>query len=130
MDKIIIGKTSLPVKIALTEYEQEQGLMFANWPPPIMAFPFDNLQPRKFWMKNCSTPLDIVFCKDNKVIGVYAGDPLCLDFVGPDDSCNMVVEFPKGAAEKLDIVKGTNINIKYSLITLAKKYELAIRRES
>ena len=127
MDKIIISNGSknivIGTKIAITEKDHEQGLMFKAWPPPIMSFPYDTLEVRSFWMHNTPSPLDIVFCKDNKVVGVFAGTPLSLEHLGPKLPINLVVEMPLGYARKLNINSNTKIELKYSLITLAKKYD-------
>ena len=72
-DKVIIGTHEFPIVVAITPEEQATGLMYKSWPPPVMAFPFGSSGIHKFWMKNTISPLDIVFCRDSKVIGIYDG---------------------------------------------------------
>lgn len=128
MDKIFFGNCQLPTLIALTESEQQLGLMWKSWPPPIMAFPYDSVEIRKFWMKNTISPLDIVFCRNGKVIKVIAGKPLSLQHVGPDFPCDLVVELPKGLAQQLNILPDTKVKLVYGLLTLARKYELKLSK--
>lgn len=122
MDRVVLGKTELPVLVAITEDEQVQGLMYKSWPPPVMAFPFDRPSVRKFWMRNTISPLDIIFCKANKVVSIEEGIPLSLKLVGPDEPVDLVVELPKGTSKKLGILVGDFVDIKYSIQTLSKKY--------
>jgi len=121
-DKIKIGASQFDVLIAVTAKEHERGLMFQPWSPPIMAFPYNTAKIRKFWMKNTISPLDIIFCNKNKVIGIYAGIPLSVDTIGPDELSDLVVEFPSGMAKANNILIGDNIKLLYSLQTISKKF--------
>ena len=121
-DKVIIGKRQFDTLIAITAEEAAIGLMYKSWPPPVMAFPFAKASIRKFWMKNTASPLDIVFCKSGKVIGIFDGQPLSLNNVGPDEPCDLVVEFPGGTVNN-NIFVGDNVKILYSVFTLAKKFK-------
>jgi len=122
MDKVVFGKHELPTLVAITEDEQVQGLMYKSWPPPIMSFPFKQSKVRKFWMRNTISPLDIIFCRGNKVISIISGEPLSLKQVGPDEPCDLVVELPKGTAENIGITAGSIVKLQLSTNTLAKKY--------
>lgn len=122
MDTIVLGAQKLPTLVAITEEEQTQGLMYKPWPPPIMTFPFKQAKICKFWMRNTISPLDIVFCKSNKVVSIFEGKPLSLIQVGPNEPCDLVVELPKGTAKKLGIAVGSFVDLKMSTKTLAKKY--------
>lgn len=110
---IIIGDKVFSAKLALTPREQEFGLMFHDWPPPVMAFPYDSPGVRKFWMKNTKTPLDIVFCLGDEIISIEKGEPLSTLLVGPNSPCDLVVEFPFGTCKSQDIYTGDNIFLKY-----------------
>lgn len=123
MDRIVIGNKTFETLVALSEEEQCQGLMYRPWPPPIMTFPFKKADIHKFWMRNTISPLDIIFCQGGKVVEMYKGEPLSLKLVGPDAMVDMVVEMPAGTVEKCGINKGDSVDIKYSLGTLAKKFE-------
>ena len=120
-DKIIIGLYEFDTLVAVTSREHNQGLMFKAWPPPIMSFPYDKAMIRKFWMKNTPSPLDIIFCRDNVVLGVYSGDPMSLIGVGPDEPSDLVVELPKGMAASCNIYAGDYVKLLCSLRTTAKQ---------
>jgi len=122
MDIIILGDQKLETLVAITEEEQIRGLMYKVWPPPVMSFPFKRAKVRKFWMRNTISPLDIVFCRDNKVISIVDGVPLSLNRVGPDEPSDLVIELPKGTAKKISITSGSAVDLIFSTDTLAKKY--------
>ncbi len=120
MDKVIINGISFDAKVAVTEREQNIGLMNQAWPPPVMFFPYKISGIRKFWMKNTPSPLDIIFCRDNRIICICSGEPMSTTMVGPDEPADLVVELPKGTAEKQSFSIGDIVHIKYSAETAAK----------
>jgi uncharacterized membrane protein (UPF0127 family) len=120
-DVVFIKSQRFPTLVALTEDEQRQGLMWKRWPPPVMAFPYDAPGIRKFWMKNTISPLDIIFCRGEHVVGVYRGEPLSTAAVGPDEPVDLVVELPAGQAEEYGIRVGDDVRLKCSPATIAKK---------
>ena len=128
MDLVVFGKTRLVTLVAVSEFEQARGLMFRPWPPPVMSFPYDNAEKRTFWMKNTPSPLDIVFCRANKVVAVVRGEPFAEAHVGADEPADLVVELPRGSAQKLGIERGSCVQLILSLQTLAKKYELILAK--
>ena len=121
-DKIIVGKNEFDTLVAITEDEHIKGLMYKQWPLPIMTFAFNNLDVRKFWMMNTPSPLDIIFCRKNKVVAICEGKPLSLDLVGPDEPIDMVVEMPKGYVDKFGITINSSVDIQYSIYSLSKKF--------
>lgn len=120
-DVVIIGNSSFKTSVAITEEEQCRGLMFQKNPNP-MCFPFESSNIRKFWMKNTIAALDIIFCKSGKVVSIHKGEPLSKDFVGPNSPTDLVVEFPFGTAQASGISVGDQVELKYSVPTLAKKF--------
>lgn len=122
-DRVIIGKNRFDVLVAITVEETETGLMYRPWPPPIMAFPFTKAGIKKFWMKNTVSPLDVVFCLAGKIIAIENGNPFSLDYIGPDEPCDLVVEFPCGTMKNNNILPGDNIKLSYSVSTLSKKFK-------
>ena len=121
MDDIISIKGQVfPTLVAVTESEQQQGLMWKQWPPPIMAFPYRTAAPRRFWMKNTISPLDIIFCRANNVVGIFRGEPFSTKLVGPDEPADLVVELPAGTAEKLGLNMGDYVGFSPTKETLAK----------
>ena len=68
----------ISVEIAVTDAEKAQGLMFRESMPKNagMVFPFEGLEIRPFWMKNCHFPLDLVYAtKDGTVVEVIKAAP-------------------------------------------------------
>lgn len=122
-DRVIVGHKDFPTLVAVTPREHQQGLMFKPWPPPVMSFPYDTAEIRKFWMKDTPSPLDIIFGKDDKVVGIYRGKPLSLECVGPDIPSDLVVELPQGTVDSCDIKIGSDLKLYCSLKTIAKQVD-------
>lgn len=119
-DIITIGDISFSTLIAITSEEQTTGLMYKKWPPPVMCFPYKNAYPRSFWMKNTISPLDIIFCKDNKIISICYGEPLSTRQVGPYSPIDLVIELPHGTAAKHKFSVGNSVYLSYSAKTGAR----------
>jgi len=126
-DSVIIGTHRLNSLVALTEEEQERGLSGVAWPPPIMSFPFKSATIRKFWMKETVSPLDIIFCRAGKVVSIHRGEPLSLKLIGPNSPTDLVVELPAGLASKRNIQIGQAVEVRYSVKTLARKFEVILK---
>ena len=122
-DMIVIGDNEFTTIVAVTSREHEQGLMFKAWPPPIMSFPYERAMVRKFWMKNTPSPLDIIFCRDNVVLGVYDGEPESLRCVGSNEPSDLIVELPRGMAAELNIKAGDSVKLLCSIKTMAKRVD-------
>jgi uncharacterized membrane protein (UPF0127 family) len=120
-DRVIIKGQQFDALMAITSDEVASGLMYKSWPPPVMAFPFVKADVRKFWMKNTTSPLDIVFCRAGKIIGIFAGTPLSLEHIGPDEPCDLVVEFPRGTVARNRIAVGDSVKLSYSVSTMARR---------
>jgi uncharacterized membrane protein (UPF0127 family) len=87
----------ISVEIAVTDAEKAQGLMFRESMPRDagMVFPFEGLQIRPFWMKNCHFPLDLVYAtKDGTVVEVIKALPPC-----PPDPAPCPNAIPKAKAD-------------------------------
>lgn len=121
IDTVSIKGQVFPTKVAITESEQRIGLMYQEWPPPIMVFPYNVAAPRRFWMKNTISPLDIVFCKANHVVGIFKGEPMSTKLVGPNENSDMVVELPAGTAERLGLEIGDYVGYSPTMETMAKQ---------
>jgi hypothetical protein len=70
-EKLTFGQpVDLIVELALSNHEQEKGLMYRKSLAPGygMLFIFPNEQPRQFWMKNTLIPLSIAFIDEKKTI--------------------------------------------------------------
>ena len=78
MTKVKIGLAAFDVEIADTAFLQTKGLSGRPSLPKNygMLFVFDDLGIRKFWMKDVPFPLDFVWIRENKVVGiVYGAEP-------------------------------------------------------
>jgi uncharacterized membrane protein (UPF0127 family) len=120
LDEVIIKGTSFPTLIAVTEDEHATGLMFRK-DPCVMTFPYDRLAIRKFWMKNTLLPLDIVFCREGKVVDVCHGEPLSEMQIGPNMASDLVIELPCGTAKILQLKTGDAVELKYSTRTKLRR---------
>lgn len=120
MSRIIIGNQSFSTLVAASSYEQAKGLMNREWPPPIMAFPYKKAEHKKFWMKNTPSPLDIVFCSNGTVIGIYKGEPHSTMLIGPDVASDLVIEFPFGTVKNCGLRVGDSVRMCYSAGDAAK----------
>ena len=119
-DIVFLGDNRFETKVAVSYDEQAKGLMFVPWPPPVMSFPVSKPTIKKFWMKNTVSPLDIVFCSDNTVIGIYKGEPLSTALIGPDRPVDLVVELPAGTAAQRGIKVGDPVRLKLSSKTASR----------
>jgi uncharacterized membrane protein (UPF0127 family) len=119
-DVIYIKGNAFNTLVAITESEQSRGLMYQNWPPPVMTFPYRTAAIRKFWMHNTVSPLDIVFCNANKIVAIYKGEPLSTTMVGPEMPVDLVVEFPAGTIKEKNISIGDEVSFKPAQNTVAR----------
>ena len=94
----------IAVEIAVTNQEKAQGLMFRESMPRDagMVFPFEGLEIRPFWMKNCHFPLDLVYAtRDGTIVDVLKNVPPCAPDPAP---CNNVT--PKAVSDTVLEVNG------------------------
>lgn len=106
---LLINGESIPTLLALSSEEQQKGLMHQQWPPPTMSFCFKESACRPFWMANTPSPLDIVFAKDNKIVGILPGEPNSTRMIGGEFVSDFVAEFPRGTCEAQQIKPGDEI---------------------
>jgi len=124
-DVVYINGSLAPVKfntlVAVTDGEQARGLMWMKWPPPVMCFPYRKIAIRKFWMKNTISPLDILFCCGNSIVGIGRGEPLSTAPIGPDEPSDLVIELPAGSVNEHRISVGDTVRLAFSPETLARQ---------
>lgn len=106
-----LGDHTFNTLLAVTAEEQAKGLMFAEWPPPVMSFIYGSPQNDKFWMKNTPSPLDIVFALDGKITTIRKGEPYSTNLIASATVYDLVIELPFGTCEKLGIKEGDSVNL-------------------
>jgi uncharacterized protein len=126
MDTISIKGQIFPTLVAITAEEQHRGLMYKEWPPPIMVFPYKRAEQRRFWMHNTISPLDIIFCRGNYVVGIFKGEPLSTKMVGPDEPADLVVELPAGTAARLGLAVGDYVGFSPTKITSERQRKYGV----
>ena len=108
----------ISVEIAVTDAEKAQGLMFRESMPKDagMVFPFEGLEIRPFWMKNCHFPLDLVYAtKDGTIVEVIkalppcAPDPAPCPNTAPKQKADTVLEVNAGVADATGAVPGAKL---------------------
>jgi uncharacterized membrane protein (UPF0127 family) len=105
---------SLRVEVAISEAEQERGLMHRTALPPGngMLFPFSLPRTASFWMKDTPLPLDLIFVRpDGTVAAVLHGKPDDLHPLSAGEPVSAVVEMAAGEAGRLGI--GTDSRVEW-----------------
>ena len=107
------------VELAVTEAEKAQGLMYRESMPRNagMIFPFETLEVRPFWMKNCHFPLDIVhLTRDGTVVDVLKSVPPCVadpcPTYPPAVKSDTVLELNAGEADKNGVAPGAKVQFR------------------
>jgi uncharacterized membrane protein (UPF0127 family) len=108
---LVIKGINVPTLLAVSESEQQMGLMYCHNLPPSMSFVYDSPKINKFWMKNTPKELDIVFCKSGRVIHIAKGSPFSTTTIGPDFPTDLVVEFPYGTCSQLGVKEGDEVSL-------------------
>jgi hypothetical protein len=108
---IYINNNIFESLFALSNFEQEKGLMYCEADPPIMSFAYQNPKINKFWMKNVPVPLDIVFCCNGEINQICRGEPFSTSIIGSDCYSDFIIEFPAGTVKNSEIKLGHKIGI-------------------
>lgn len=108
---IHISNNIFSTLLAISEEEQQYGLMGQVWPPPVMTFVYASPKINKFWMKNTPSPLDIVFCSNGQVTQICLGEPHSTAIIGDDKFSDLVIEFPRGTVVSSDIKLGHHVGV-------------------
>ena len=115
------------IDFAISSKEQELGLMFEK-DSKILVFLYTQPKTRKFWMKNCNFPLDIVFIKSNKIIAIEKGESNTENLIGPDKESDFVIEFPFGYCKENDLAIGKSIKLKLGKKVLKKLFQMTTEK--
>jgi uncharacterized membrane protein (UPF0127 family) len=109
--KLSVKGIEIPTLLAISEIEQQVGLMHRQQLPPSMSFVYENPKINKFWMHNTPKALDIVFCKNGKIISIAKGEPFSTMLIGPDFPTDLVIEFPYGTCNAMSIKEGDDVEL-------------------
>lgn len=108
---LYIDSSVFPTLLAISEYEQQHGLMGAAWPPPVMSFVYPISRVNRFWMKNTPSPLDIVFANKGEITQICVGEPYSTAAIGDYKESDLVIEFPLGTVLSSNIKIGNKVGI-------------------
>src|SRR5262249_29491241 len=112
------GGTPLRVRVELarTETEVMRGMMFRRSleADAGMLFLFERPDIRRFWMRNCYIPLDMIFLDENKVVVGIEENTIPGDETGrgPDRPAQYVIEVQGGYARKNGIGLGSRVEFR------------------
>ncbi|MEG3435494.1 DUF192 domain-containing protein [Pannus brasiliensis CCIBt3594] len=112
-----IKDASIDLEVARTGEQQAIGLMYRSSLPKNrgMLFPFPEARYARFWMKNVSIPLDMIFLEKGVVRAVFIDVPPCsadpCPVYGPSVPIDSVIELAGGRARELGVKKGDTIRI-------------------
>ncbi|KKW93134.1 DUF192 domain-containing protein [Sphingobium chungbukense] len=102
------------VEVALTEQQQEQGLMFRKTlaPDSGMLFPMEPPRTASFWMKNTVIPLDMLFIHTDGSIAFLKSNaaPYSREPVSAGIPVAAVLELAGGRAAELGIQQGDRVS--------------------
>lgn len=105
---------TIDIEIADTDSARERGMMQREGFPNDrsgMLFPFDQEQPRSFWMSNTPVALDILFVDaDSQIVNIAKyTTPFSNEHYRSDEPAQYVVETPAGFADSHGIFVGDRI---------------------
>jgi uncharacterized membrane protein (UPF0127 family) len=83
----------IPLRVARGPEEITRGMMFERSMDYALAFLYPDVSPRQMWMKNVMIPLDMVFCREGKIVQIYSDVPGCIPIV-EDTECPIINSVP------------------------------------
>jgi uncharacterized membrane protein (UPF0127 family) len=115
-NKICIKERCFYVELAVTQQQQERGLMFRRYldEDKGMLFIFNEESVHPFWMKNVILPLDIIWLnREHEVVFISKNAQPCInDFcedINPDKNSSYALEFNAGTADEIGLDFGDKI---------------------
>jgi uncharacterized membrane protein (UPF0127 family) len=109
---LIISKYLInDVLIASSTVDQMVGLMYRPAPLPPMCFTYQSPGENKFWMKNTSQALAIIYSHNNRIVQICKGEPYSTSLIGQDILSDLVVEIPWDTFESSQIKIGDHIKL-------------------
>ncbi len=117
----MINEQVIELEVAKTPEQQSMGLMYRESLADNrgMLFVFEPPRPVRFWMKNVSLSLDMIFLHNGEVKQIVANVPPCQEdpcpTYGPNlnTEIDMVIELRGGRAAQLGIKLGDRIPIEF-----------------
>jgi len=97
--------------LAISNNEQEIGLMYIDPPVPVMTFVYEHPQINRFWMANTKAPLDILFCHQGQIKQICFGEPNSTKMLGDHQLSDLVIELPFGTANSSGIKLGHAVGL-------------------
>lgn len=116
---VVMGNEVIELEVTRTPRQQALGLMFRESLPDNrgMLFSFEEPKIARFWMKNVTIHLDMVFLLDGQIQAIVANVPPCTStpcpVYGPDKLVNQVIELRGGRASELGLQPGDRLNIEF-----------------
>lgn len=113
----LIKGATIQLEVAQTPQQQAIGLMFRESLADDrgMLFPFASERIARFWMKNVSISLDMIFLNGDRVVGIASDVPPCqaepCPVYGPNALVDGVIELRGGRARELAVEVGDTIEI-------------------
>lgn len=112
--RLKIGDNIFNVKVVTSNFDKAQGMMNRTFTDEFngMLFVMDE-DTSCFWMKNCITPLDIIFIEGTTITKVHHDCEPCKK-EDCDNYCGrgrLVLEIQGGSAKELDIKKGDQVKL-------------------
>ncbi|MFO7966557.1 MAG: DUF192 domain-containing protein [Archaeoglobaceae archaeon] len=115
-DRVCFKEHCFNVELAVTEEEQQKGLMFREslGPDEGMLFVFEKEEYHSFWMKNTSIPLDIIWInEDREVVYISENTPPCegnvCPIIEPDQKAKFVLEVKGGMVNRIGLKVGDKL---------------------
>jgi uncharacterized protein len=114
-----IARETIKLEVAQTPTQQAIGLMFRESLDRDrgMLFPFESARIARFWMKNVSIPLDMIFLQGDRVVDIAINVPPCktesCPVYGPNILVDRVLELPGGRSQELGLKPGDKIPIEF-----------------
>ncbi len=103
----------LDIEIADNDYQRETGLMYRTTLKENngMLFIFEEEQPRGFYMKNTSIPLDLIFLDaDKKIVNIRKNaKPKSIETIESEVPAQYVLEINAGLSEEWNLQAGDSL---------------------
>jgi len=115
---VFVNDNMFRVRVCVTPETIQKGMMGQKFNSDFngMLFMMGNNEEQSFWMKNCITPLDIVFVNDDLTINnIQKNCPPCSsnDCEHYSGHGKYVLELEGGTCDKCGIEEGQKIKISY-----------------